>query len=96
MRLEIRLVPRAVTARVVGLVEHRGECALKVAVKAPPVDGKANEALLRLLADTLTVPRSAFSLAQGNTTRRKLVHIDGDPSFLAARLEEGLRPWLHG
>lgn len=49
--------------------------ALKIRLAAPPVDGKANEALLRFIADTLGLPRSAVSLKSGQASRRKLLEI---------------------
>ena len=51
--------------------------ALKIRLAAPPVDGKANEALLRFVADTLDLPKSAVSLKSGHTSRRKVLEITG-------------------
>lgn len=51
--------------------------ALKIRLAAPPVDGKANEALLRFLADTLGLPRSAVTLKSGQSSRRKVVELTG-------------------
>ena len=51
--------------------------ALKIRLAAPPVDGKANEALLRFVADTLGLPKSAVSLKSGHTSRRKVLEITG-------------------
>ena len=45
--------------------------ALKIRLAAPPVDGKANEALIRFIADTLALPKSAVCLKSGQTSRRK-------------------------
>lgn len=95
-RLAVRVVPKAAASRILGVVEGESGPALKVAVHAPPVEGKANEALLRLLADALSLPRTALTLALGTARRQKLVHIGGEPARLAPLLEEGLRPWLHG
>jgi uncharacterized protein len=95
VRLAIRLTPKAAAARILGLIEDgAGGWALKVAVTAPPEGGKANDALLALLAKALGVRRAALSLALGAADRRKLVHIAGDPAALAAQLEERLGPWL--
>jgi len=68
----IRVQPRAPGNRIVG--EHDG--ALKVAVSAPPEDGKANDAVVKVLADRLRVPKSAISVRIGATSRRKVIHID--------------------
>lgn len=50
---------------------------LCVAVNSPPVDGKANEAVIRVLAETFHVPKHTVSLVQGLTGRKKTVRIDG-------------------
>jgi uncharacterized protein YggU (UPF0235/DUF167 family) len=50
---------------------------LRVRVAAPPVDGAANQALLRLLADELGVPRRATTLLAGETSRRKRITVAG-------------------
>jgi uncharacterized protein len=95
VRLAVRLTPKAAAARIQGIVEDgAGGQALKVAVTAPPEAGKANDALLALLAKALGVRRGALSLVLGAADRRKLVHIAGDPAALAAALEERLAPWL--
>ena len=50
---------------------------LKVSVNAPPVDGKANEAVVRVLAEALAVPKAAIEILRGETGRRKTVRIRG-------------------
>jgi uncharacterized protein (TIGR00251 family) len=50
---------------------------LIVAVNAPPVDGKANEAVIRVLAKTFDVPRSAITIVRGETGRKKTMRIAG-------------------
>jgi hypothetical protein len=51
--------------------------AVKVRLAAPPVDGAANEELIRFVAERLGVPRSAVRIAAGATSRRKVVEVDG-------------------
>jgi uncharacterized protein len=51
--------------------------AVKIALTAPPVDGKANEALIAFLAETLHLPRARISLVAGATSRAKTVRITG-------------------
>jgi uncharacterized protein YggU (UPF0235/DUF167 family) len=95
LRLAVRLTPKASTARIIGLAtDANGGVALKVAVTAAPESGKANDALLALVAQLLDLKRRDVTLAMGATHRRKLLHIAGDPIALARRLEEVLRPWL--
>ncbi|HTI39822.1 MAG TPA: DUF167 domain-containing protein [Vicinamibacterales bacterium] len=71
--LDVRVVPRSPRTRVDGL--RNGAVLIRLA--APPVDGAANEALLRYLADALDVPRSAVRLVAGAKTRGKKVAIAG-------------------
>jgi uncharacterized protein (TIGR00251 family) len=60
---------------------------LKIKVIAPPVDSAANEALLRLLSEALRCPRSAVQMLRGNTSRHKVIFIQGmDPETVMAKL----------
>ena len=72
-RLTVRLSPRASREEVAG--ERDG--ALLVRVTAPPVDGAANEALVRLLAKRLRVAKGAVRIVSGDTSRRKTVEVEG-------------------
>lgn len=69
----VKVVPRASRNQVTGV---EGE-ALKIRLNAPPVEGKANAALVEFLADSLHVPRSYVEIIAGHTGRRKLVRIRG-------------------
>ena len=60
---------------------------LRAAVSAPPVDGAANEALRRLVAESLEVARSEVSVVAGATGRNKTVRISGDGAALLSRLQ---------
>ena len=71
--LKIRAAPGARSDRIVGV---HGD-ALKVAVHAPPDKGKANEALVEVLARGLGVPRSAVSIHGGGASRDKWMRIEG-------------------
>jgi uncharacterized protein (TIGR00251 family) len=71
--LAVRIQPRAASDEIVG--ERNG--ALVVRVTAPPVDGRANEALCRLLARRLRVAPSRISLLKGARSRDKLVQVEG-------------------
>jgi uncharacterized protein (TIGR00251 family) len=71
--MSIKLQPRA-SANAIG--EALGN-ELRVKVTAPPVDAAANEALVRLLADTLDCPRNCVELVRGQTSRHKTVRVHG-------------------
>lgn len=51
--------------------------AIKVRLQAPPIDGRANAALIDLLAHRLDVARGAIEIVSGETARRKIVHVAG-------------------
>jgi uncharacterized protein len=85
IRLRLHIQPRAATTELAGV--HGG--ALKVRVAAPPVDGAANEALVRFLAEQLDVPRSAVRVESGAASRAKVVAVDG-VGLEAARRRLGL------
>jgi len=71
--LAVRVQPRAKRNAIVGKV---GE-ALKVALTAPPVDGRANAACIEFLANLLKVPPSSVTIASGETSRNKIIHVAG-------------------
>lgn len=60
--------------------------ALKIRLAAPPVDGKANEALIKFLAETLHLPKSAVTLKSGQSSRRKVLEVCGATSASVAGL----------
>jgi len=86
MRLAVRLTPRGGRDRIDGWArDDAGRVYLKVRVSAPPVDGQANAALVRLIAQTLKRPAGAVRIAAGDTARIKQIEIDGiDAAALAA------------
>ena len=69
----VRVAPRASRDAIEG--EHGG--ALKVRLTAPPVEGRANDALRRLLAEELNVPVSAVTILSGEASRTKRVSVAG-------------------
>jgi hypothetical protein len=82
-RLRLRVTPGA---RRSGIVGRYGE-AWKVRVAAPPEDGRANAAVVRLLAETLELPRESVTLVSGHGTRDKVVELSGlAPDRIAERL----------
>lgn len=71
--LEVKVQPRASASVVVGLM---GNC-LKVKVTAPPVEGEANEQVIKLLSSFFRVPKSKVSVISGQTDRKKRIYIEG-------------------
>ena len=74
--LSLRVQPRARRNAIVG--ELGG--ALKVAVTAPPLDGRANAACIELLAEFLNLPRTALTIISGQSSRSKVILVQGLPA----------------
>jgi uncharacterized protein len=82
-RLRLRVAPGAKRA---GIVGRHGD-AWKVRVAAPPEAGRANDAVVGLLAETLAVPRRAVTVVSGHSARDKIVELAGiDPQQIERRL----------
>ncbi|WEX09930.1 DUF167 family protein [Chelativorans sp. AA-79] len=87
VELFVRLTPKSSADAVEGIAEGPdGRSYLKARVRAVPEDGKANEALERLLAKWLGVAPRDVSVTAGATSRLKTVSVSGDAPLLAARL----------
>lgn len=82
-RLEVKVIPGASRDEVAGTMGN----AVKIKLRAPPVEGRANEALVEFLSEQLDLPRRAISLERGDTSRQKLLRIEGlDLATVRARL----------
>jgi len=89
LKVAVRLTPKASRDRVEGgQAEADGGVVLKVSVTAVPEDGKANAALVKLLAKEWRLPKSSIEIVHGATDRRKTLLIGGDAGQLRLRLEE--------
>jgi uncharacterized protein (TIGR00251 family) len=84
VRFEVHAKPRAKKSKVVG---ERGD-AVEIALAAPPVDGAANEELVRFVAKVLGVRQRDIELVRGETSREKLLSVTG---LGAAEIETRLR-----
>jgi uncharacterized protein len=84
---QVKVHPRARKNAITGVV---GE-ALKLALTAPPVGGRANEACIEFLAEILNVPRSSVTIAAGEASRNKVIRVR---EISAAQVEERLRAIL--
>jgi uncharacterized protein len=72
----VKVQPRAKKNGITGALGD----ALKLALTAPPVDGRANEACIEFFANLLKVPRSSITIASGETSRRKVIRVAGLPA----------------
>ena len=74
--IDVHVVPNAAKTQAAGLYGEEGHQALRLRLHAPPVDGKANQALLKWLAACLGVPPSALALVRGESSRRKQLRLN--------------------
>lgn len=88
VRLAVRLTPKGGRDRIDGwAVGSDGKPYLKVRVAAPPENGKANTALIALLAKTLRIAKSHIVIAAGETARLKHIDVAGASDYLQAQFE---------
>jgi uncharacterized protein (TIGR00251 family) len=71
IRLAVQITPNARKTEVIGVLDD----ALKLKLQAQPIEGKANEALVKFLAKTLGVARSAVTITHGHTNKKKLIEV---------------------
>ena len=87
--LAVRLTPKGGRDAIEGIEQMAdGRTVLKARVAAPPSEGEANDALIRLIAKALGVPSRDVALAAGATARVKRLTVAGDPARLIAALEK--------
>jgi uncharacterized protein (TIGR00251 family) len=77
--LDVRVQPRASRSEIAGLHGER----LRIRLQAPPVDGKANAALVEFVADLFAIPRARVTIEHGLTGRDKRLRLQGVPSLPA-------------
>ncbi|MBY5408557.1 DUF167 domain-containing protein [Rhizobium leguminosarum] len=88
LRLAVRLTPNGGRDALDGIeADGEGKAFLKARVTSVPEKGKANKALILLIAKSLRIPKSSVSLVSGETARKKILRIDGDPEDLLKKLE---------
>jgi len=91
VRVAVRLTPRAGADRIDGVARSaEGRPVLRVSVTAPPAEGRANAALLQLLAREWRVARRDLALLTGPRSRSKTVRVAGDPAVLIERLRAAI------
>ena len=76
VELRIKLTPKAAHSRIQGIFYDAAAVAfLKVSVTSPPIDGRANEALIELLSNKLKCAKSTLVIVRGQTDRYKVLHV---------------------
>jgi uncharacterized protein len=75
--LAVRAQPGAKKSAIVGIYGEGESAQLKIAVNAPPIEGRANEALIAFLAEFFSLPKSAIALTSGTSSRSKVFQLRG-------------------
>ena len=75
--LAVRAQPGAQKTAIIGIYGEGATAKLKIAVQAPPLEGRANEALIAFLAQTFALPKNAVKLISGELSRSKVVLLEG-------------------
>jgi uncharacterized protein (TIGR00251 family) len=90
--LAVRVTPKASRDGIDGVIKDaEGKVWLRVRITAPPEDGKANAALIRLFSKIWKLPKSSFDIISGDTARTKRVLMRGDGVLFATRVAVMLR-----
>lgn len=71
-------------------LDEKGNCFLKISVTSTAIEGKANAALINLLADSWQLKKTQVKIKHGSTNRYKIIHIEGNPESLLAHLNNYL------
>jgi uncharacterized protein len=88
LTLHVRLTPKSSRDTLEGVETLAdGQSVLKARVRAVPEDGKANDALIALVAKSLKIPVSRLRIASGASSRHKVLALEGDAADLAMKLE---------
>ncbi|HZW20086.1 DUF167 domain-containing protein [Noviherbaspirillum sp.] len=85
IRISVQITPNAKKSEVTGVLDD----VLKIRLQAQPIEGKANEALVRFLADMLSVPKSAVAITHGHTSKRKVIEVSA-PGITPERVKSVL------
>ena len=89
--LAVRAQPGAKKTAITGLYGEGAAARLKIAVHAPPIEGRANQALVAFLAATFSLPRNAVELSSGELSRSKVFLLRG---VTLAQAEALLGEWM--
>ena len=87
----VRVAPRASRTAIAGLMGTGPDAVVKIAVAAPPVEGKANAELIAYLAEVLDVPRSRVEVTGGKQSKNKVICVRGaDAAEVAAKIAKAM------
>jgi uncharacterized protein len=90
--LAVRAQPGAKKTAITGVYGEGNAAQLKIAVQAPPVEGRANEALIAFLGETFSMPRTCVELVAGNSSRSKVFLLRG---IAATQVEQTIAKTLN-
>jgi len=86
IKLGVRVIPNSSRCEICGVIDEN----LKIKLDVPPVDGKANEKLVKFLSKTLNIAKTNISIISGETSKNKKIFIKGNPDELQIILQKFL------
>lgn len=95
--IDIRLTPKASASKIIGVRPNSGEGqVLVVSVTAVPEKGKANAALLKMLAKRWGIPKTSLSIRSGNKDRHKTVFVNSVDADVLVRIQQSIEQGSDG
>lgn len=85
--LHFKVIPNASKSEIIEVFEEH----IKIKLKAPPIDGKANKELVLFLSDFFKIPKSKIDILKGEKNKLKTVHIEGKEEYF----KEKLQPYIN-
>ncbi len=85
--LEIKVIPRANRSEIVGILDER----LKIKVKSPPVDGKANKEIIKFFSSFLGIPKKDIEILRGTSSSHKTIIFRGRGEEIEQRIRKYLK-----
>jgi len=84
IKISVKVLPNSSRCEIAGMIDG----SLKIKLDVPPVEGKANEKLVKYLSKLLNTPKTSISILSGETSKNKIVLIKGNPQDLSKKLNE--------
>ena len=83
IKVQVKVLPNSSKCEITGIIDN----AVKIKLDVPPVEGKANEKLIKFLSKVLNIPKTSISISGGEVSRNKVLFIQGNPDELSIRLK---------
>jgi hypothetical protein len=83
IKFQIKLIPNSSRCEILGISEG----ILKIKIDAPPIEGRANEKIIKFLSEILRIPKSKISIISGEKSKTKLIFVEGNPEEIEEKIK---------